>query len=31
MFAFDDMKDVGDFDHLIIGHEISRQGIDRYS
>lgn len=24
MFAFDDMKDVGDFDHLIIGDKISR-------
>ena len=28
-FALDDMKDVGDFDHLIIGNEISGQGIDR--
>lgn len=28
-FAFDDMKDVGDFDHVIIGNEMSGQGIDR--
>jgi hypothetical protein len=28
-FAFDDMKDVGDFDHVIIGNEMSGQGMDR--
>lgn len=27
-FALNDMKDVGDFDHLIIGNEISGQGIN---
>ena len=30
IFAFDNMKDMGDFNHLTVGAEVSGQGIERH-